>query len=103
MSKDPSAPELPEILDVPVEAPQHVVYRTFVSETVMLNLETGTYHGLNPTAGRLLRALEDTSTPREAAGELARAYERQPQEVEEDVRAFCRDLLERKLIRRGGR
>ena len=38
--------------------PQHVVHRSFVAETVVLNLRTGKYHGLNPTAGRMLEALD---------------------------------------------
>jgi hypothetical protein len=38
--------------------PEHVVYRTFVNETVVLNLETGAYHGLNPVGGRMLAALD---------------------------------------------
>ena len=38
--------------------PSHVVYRTFVTETVALNIETGQYHGLNATAGRMLEVLE---------------------------------------------
>ena len=29
--------------------PQHVVFRGFATETVVLNLETGKYHGLNPS------------------------------------------------------
>ena len=29
-----------------------VVYRTFATETVILNLQTGRYHGLNKTGGR---------------------------------------------------
>ena len=37
-----------------VTRPQHVVYRSFPSETVVLNLQTGSYHGLNATAGRML-------------------------------------------------
>lgn len=35
------------ILDSQARVPRHVVYRDFVNETVVLNLETGTYHGLN--------------------------------------------------------
>lgn len=32
--------------------PDHVVYRAFVDETVVLNLDTGRYHGLNAVGGR---------------------------------------------------
>ena len=36
----------------------HVVYRSFATETVILNLQTGRYHGLNKTGGRMLELLE---------------------------------------------
>jgi hypothetical protein len=39
--------------------PEHVVYRDFQEETVVLNLETGQYHGLNPTARWMLAALTE--------------------------------------------
>ena len=42
-----------------VTIPQHVVFRTFVEETIVLNLESGRYHGLNRTAGRMLELLGD--------------------------------------------
>src|SRR5919107_621920 len=42
-----------------VTIPQHVVFRTFVEETVVLNLESGRYHGLNRTAGRMLELLRE--------------------------------------------
>ena len=35
---------------------------SFALETVVVNLERGVYHGLNPTAGRMLEALERAST-----------------------------------------
>ena len=46
-----------DILSARPAVPDHVVYREFVNETVVLNLETGTYHGLNPSGGRMLEAL----------------------------------------------
>ena len=51
--------------------PEHVVYREFVQETVILNLETGTYHGLNPTGGKMLQTLSNAPTVKEAAATLA--------------------------------
>jgi hypothetical protein len=78
--------------------PPHVVYRTFVYETIVLNLETGKYHGLNPVGGRMLETL--TKTPRlgDAAAQLATEFDRPQEEIEADLCAFCRDLLDRGLI-----
>jgi Coenzyme PQQ synthesis protein D (PqqD) len=87
-----------EMLAACVRVPESVVYRDFVNETVVLNLETGRYHGLNPTAGRMLAELEQTDTVRSAAHNLAREYGVAEDRMEGDVVSFCRDLLNRGLI-----
>ena len=81
-----------------VSIPPHVVYRTFVNETVVMNLNTGTYHGLNVTGGQMLDALEQCGTVAGAAAEIAAAYGRPRDEVEADLWAFCGDLAERDLL-----
>jgi hypothetical protein len=78
--------------------PQHVVYRPFVSETVLLNLQTGLYHGINPVGGRMLEVLERADDVRAGAAALAEEYDVPRARVEEDIVAFCRGLLERELI-----
>jgi Coenzyme PQQ synthesis protein D (PqqD) len=94
----PTVPDTPSLLRAKVKVPQHVVYRSFPSETVVLNLQTGKYHGLNATAGRMLDALERSDCVRDAAAELAAAYG-QPQDViEDDLCVLCTSLLERGLI-----
>ncbi|HLM86618.1 MAG TPA: PqqD family protein [Solirubrobacteraceae bacterium] len=85
-----------------VNVPQHVVYRSFPSETVVLNLQTGKYHGLNATAGRMLEALERAACVREAAVALSESYERTQELVEQDLCELCRALLERGLIEADG-
>jgi hypothetical protein len=86
------------ILDSTVQLPKHVVYRTFAFESVVLNLESGKYHGLNPVAGRMLETLERTPKVRDAAAKLAGEFGRPQEEIEQDLATFCRDLLERGLI-----
>jgi coenzyme PQQ synthesis protein D (PqqD) len=86
------------LLDQPVRVPDHVVHRAFVAETVVLNLQTGRYHGLNPSAGRMLDLLESTATPREAADRLAEEYGQPVDVIERDLAGFCRGMLDRKLI-----
>jgi Coenzyme PQQ synthesis protein D (PqqD) len=87
-----------ELATAAVRVPEHVVYRTFAHEVVALNLKTGRYHGLNPTAGAMLTALERNATVGEAAVSLAAHYERPLEEIERDLRDLCVDLLERGLI-----
>jgi hypothetical protein len=86
------------LLEERVRVPQSVVYRSFPSETVVLNLETGKYHGLNPTAGRMLEVVSAADSVRAAAAELAVEYGRPAAEIEDDLCGLCRSLLERKLI-----
>ena len=43
-------PDRDEILDSRVVVPENVVLRAFEAQTLLLNLDTGTYHGLNDTA-----------------------------------------------------
>ena len=81
-----------------VRLPKHVVYRAFVFETVVLNLDTGKYHGLNPVAGRTLELLDRTGNLEETAVRLAAEYKRPKHEIEADLREFCSDLSKRGLI-----
>ena len=93
--------ELPADFPIPiarVSIPEHVVYRAFAAETVILNLETGRYHGLNATGGRMLELLDRCDSVAEALVELAGSYGKQPVEVEQDLRVFCTRLHERGLI-----
>ena len=81
-----------------IKVPRHVVYRSFPSETVVLNLETGKYHGLNATAGAMLEALEVAACLRDAATSLADRYEQPEEVIERDMCELCNVLLERGLI-----
>lgn len=78
--------------------PQHVVYRSFPSETVVLNLNTGKYHGLNATAGVMLDALVKAPCLRDAAATVAGSYEQPQAVVEKDMCELCHLLLDRGLV-----
>lgn len=86
------------LLGARVRLPEHVVFRTFVAETVVLNLNTGLYHGLNPVAGVMLETINQAASVREAAEGVAARYEQDPDQVAADMVAFCLDLLERGLV-----
>jgi hypothetical protein len=86
------------ILAGKARVPQHAVYRKFVQETVVLNLATGKYHGLNPTAGRMLETLEVAPTVAAAAELLAEEYARPADELEQDLCELCVDLQARGLL-----
>ena len=87
-----------ELLESQARLPQHVVHRSFVSETVVLNLRTGKYHGLNPTAGKMLEALEAAPTVGDAVPVLVDEYGLERGQIQTDLLTLVRGLLERGLI-----
>jgi hypothetical protein len=79
--------------------PDHVVVRPLVLETVVLNLETGQYHGLNPMAGAILELLGSGLTVVEVADRLAAKTAGTPaNEVLGAIRKTCAALLARELL-----
>lgn len=86
------------LLTAKIKVPQNVVYREFPAETVMLNLETGKYHGLNATAGRMLDVLQQASSVGAAAAALSGEYGQPPALLERDLCVLCEALLERGLV-----
>ena len=91
-------PESIPLTAASVSVPAHVVYRAFAGETVILNLETGRYHGLNVTGGRMQQLLDGAESIAEAATAFARDYGKALSDVEDDIRSFCTRLCERGLI-----
>ena len=94
MSNIASAPAL----DALVRIPNHVVYRSFVQETVVLNLETGRYHGLNPTAGQMLSALDKAGSIRGALQSLNETFPTAGDRLEHDLLTFCESAQQRGLV-----
>lgn len=86
------------LLSAHLRLPQHVVHRNFAVETVVLNLKTGQYHGLNPVAGRMLDVLDGARSVRDAVAQIAAEYGKDAGTVEADLVAFCRQLLDRELV-----
>lgn len=87
-----------DLLAATVRVPDSVVYRAFVHETVILNLETGRYHGVNAIGGAMLDTLTRVRSVAAAAEILARDYGRPLAEIESDLCEFCDSLIERGLL-----
>lgn len=98
MSLENSALSAAPTIDSKVRIPPNVVYRAFARETVLVNLETGMYHGLNRIGGRMLETLERTPSVRAAAVKIAAEFDQPLESIEADLCAFCADLFERGLI-----
>jgi hypothetical protein len=98
MTNEVTVPEGRVPADAAVHVPSHVVCRQFAAEAVVLNLETGKYHGLNSTAGRIFDALETTGSVQAATAQIAAEFEHPLADVEADVRELCESLVARGLI-----
>jgi hypothetical protein len=89
---------LPDPERLVVRIPDHVVYRDFAEQTVALNLRTGRYHGLNPTAAAMLGALRDAPSVAAAAEHLAPTWDIAPEALLADLLELCRGLENRGLL-----
>jgi hypothetical protein len=93
----------PEVGDkLRARIPEHVVHRDFPGETVMLNLETGQYHGLNHAARRMLAALDQSDSIGGAVSSLAREFGVERDRIERDLLELCNALTDRGLLELNG-
>lgn len=72
--------------------PTTVLSRTVGSETILLNLETSTYHSLNAVGGRLWALLQEGKNLQEAASIMREEFEVNPLRLETDLDALCAEL-----------
>lgn len=87
------------ILEATLLVPDHVVHRSFDAETLLLNLQSGQYHGVNATGGRLLELLgENGGDAKSAVRALAQEFEVEVVKIEQDMAEFCRSLADRGLL-----
>jgi hypothetical protein len=85
-------------LNETVKIPKHVVFQKVGDETVLLNMESGVYYGLNSTGTRLWEVLRDKKNLRAALDELVTEYDVQPQDLQRDVLRLIRELEAKGLI-----
>jgi hypothetical protein len=75
-----------------VRVPPHIVFRAFASETLILNLETGLYHSLNSTGGRMLELLGECGQVQTVVDRLAADYDRRPELLSQELCEYCAEL-----------
>jgi hypothetical protein len=79
-----------------VSVPSHVLVRVFENESVILNLNSESYHGLDEVGTRMWTALTQAASIQEAFEALLSEYEVEPTRLRQDLD----DLLD-KLHQRG--
>ena len=78
--------------------PPSVVARAFADETVLLNLQTGMYHGLDGTGRHFYEVLQEAPTLERASVQLAEDYGQPLERIEADLERFCEELRDRGLL-----
>ncbi len=81
-----------------VVAPPHVIARDLGDGAVILDLATGTYHGLDPVGARVWALLLEGRTLSTVCDVMASEYEVSRVELEQDVLRLVGDLVEQKLV-----
>jgi Coenzyme PQQ synthesis protein D (PqqD) len=95
-----AAPSNDPMLTARLRVPEHVVYRDFGDETVVLNLDSGQYHGLNSTAAAMLSAVDGADTVASAVEPLAAQLGETAEVIERDLLELCQALADRGLVER---
>ncbi|HEX8742436.1 MAG TPA: PqqD family protein [Thermoleophilaceae bacterium] len=90
------------LLNARVRVPEHVVYRDFGDETVILNLDSGMYHGLNHTAAAMLSTLGESESVAAAIDRLVGELGQPREVIQPDVLDLCHALADRGLIEHDG-
>ena len=78
-----------------------VVAREVGEETMLLNLASGTYFGLDPVGGRFWQLLEEGQSATEARDALLQQYDVAPEELDRDLEKLLADLAAHGLVSAG--
>ncbi len=81
-----------------LEAAPAVVTREVGGEMMLVDLESGTYFGLNEVGGRLWQELDNGKSLGEACDLLQMEFDVAREQLESDVCALVEELVERKLL-----
>lgn len=98
MSGDVGLTRWQEIRHRRVVIPAHVASRSLAEETVLLNLKTGKYHGLNEVGARFVGTIYAARHLADASEALAAHYGQPLERVQEDLAAFIDGLSSHGLI-----
>lgn len=78
--------------------PHQVVFRTLASETVLLNIQTGYYFGLDEIGGRFFEVLREAASVGAAVESLTREFDAPAEQIQKDMLGYCGQLLGHGLI-----
>jgi hypothetical protein len=83
-----------------VSVPSQVMDRSVGDETVILNLESGTYYGLDPVGARMWRLLGEGKSLGEVCEILLEEYDVAREQLEQDLLKLAEELANNGLVDR---
>jgi hypothetical protein len=81
-----------------VSIPPQVMARTVGNETVILDLASGTYFGLDPVGARIWELMGEGKTLAQVCGQMLEEYEVSREELERDMLRLAQELSDQGLI-----
>jgi hypothetical protein len=81
-----------------ISVPKHVLVRVFENESVILNLNTESYHGLDDVGTRMWTALTQSGSIQEAFEALLSEYEVESAQLRQDLDDFLEKLRQRGMV-----
>lgn len=81
-----------------IAVPSHVLVRVFENESVILNLDTESYHGLDDVGTRMWTALTNSASIQEAFEALLSEYRVEPAQLRQDLDDFLETLGQRGMV-----
>lgn len=80
------------------EVPKTVLSRTVGQETILLNLDTSTYHSLNAVGGKFWALILQGKDFQQAIDTLRAEYDVEPAQLEADLHELCDELQSLSLL-----
>ena len=81
-----------------INVPPEVAFRVLAQETVLLNMKSGQYHGLDPVGARFFEVIRNAQTISAACERLAAEFEQPLNVIRTDFLAFFEELERRGLV-----
>ena len=81
-----------------VTMPSHVVTRALEDESVLLNLKSETYFGLDAVGTRMLEVLQSAKSVSDAVTQLASEYDAEESTIRADLQSLLERLVENGLV-----
>jgi hypothetical protein len=81
-----------------VAIPAHVITKRVGEDTVLVDLSTGSYFGLDPVGARVFQLTADGLTLGEICDRLIREYDVAPGELQRDVLELVTELVSQRLV-----